>query len=657
MISPKQRPSRLRPSFRPAVEQLETRLAPSVDVLTYHNDNARSGLNNLETVLTTANVNSSSFGRLYNVSVDGYVYAQPLVLTGVAVPGQGTHNLVFIATQHDSVYAFDADNPSAGPIWQTSFINPAAGVTTVPNGDVNSGDIVPEIGILGTPVIDAATGTLYVVAKTKENAGSSNPDYVQRLHALDVATGAEKFGGPTTIADTQWDGTTYTYVSGPSVAGTGDGNVNGVVTFNALRENERPGLLLLNGVVYVSWASHGDNGPYHGWVIGYDAATLQQVSVFNTTPNGGLGGIWMSGAAPAADAAGNIYLATGNGTFDVNTGGKDYGDSAIKLSTSSGLSVADYFTPSNQAALDRSDLDFGSGGVILLPDQSGSHPHELIVADKEGKIFVIDRDNLGQFHSRDTVVQEIPKALRGGAWSMAAYFNGFVYFSGVNDVLKAYQLTNGQLRPVRVRASTTLGFPGATPSVSANGTSNGIVWTLQTDAYASSGPAILHAYNATNLASQLYNSNQNTSRDQLGGAVKFTLPTIANGKVYVGTQYGFAILGLLSTAPKVAVAAAQLTTVSPRTHASGADVWNTAGVPHDQSRTSAADAVFSASALRREPTLPAVVVYAANGRATPNLWDASHGSDRLTSGGVGTADDALLLFRGDLGDHKETTLL
>jgi hypothetical protein len=359
------------------MESLETRIVLSVNVLTYHNDNLRTGLNSQETVLTPQNVNSTTFGKLFEDPVDGQVFAQPLVITGVNVPGRGVHDLVIVATEHDSAYAFDADNPDAVPIWHTSFIDPAAGVTPV-SGSNTQGNVQPEVGITGTPVIAAPTGTIYVVAATQE-VRADGVHFVQRLHALNVATGADVVK-PYTIGDTMFDGSTYTYVIGPSVPGTGDGSVYGVVDFNALREAQRPGLLLLNGTVYVGWASHGDNGPYHGWVLGFNAQTLRPVAggIYNDTPDGSEGGIWMSGAGLAADSSGNIYFSTGNGTFDANLGGSDYGDSAVKLSTSNGLSVSDYFTPSNQAYLDQNDLDFGSGGVMLLPDQPGLYPHLLV---------------------------------------------------------------------------------------------------------------------------------------------------------------------------------------------------------------------------------------------------------------------------------------
>lgn len=627
----------LRSRFRPVVEQLETRLAPSVSVLTYHNDNARDGLNSQETVLTTSNVNSTNFGKLYTVNVDGRVYAQPLVMTGVTINGQ-THNVVFIATEHDSVYAFDADNPSSGPLWQTSFINPSAGVTTVSSTDVNSVDIGPEMGITSTPVIDPATGTLYVVAKTKENpSGGSNPDYVQRLHALDITTGMDNTPAAV-IADTQYDGTNYTYVSGPSVPGTGDGSVNGVVTFNALRENQRPGLLLLNGVVYIAAASHGDNGPYHGWVIGYNATTLQMTSAFNTDPNGGLGGIWMTGNGPAGDSASNIYASTGNGTFDANTGGLDYGDSIFKLSTPGGLAVASYFTPYNQASLAQLDLDLGSGGVILLPDQPGSHPHELVTAGKEGKIYVLDRDNLGGFNATaDQVVQEF-KGLAKSAYSSPAYYNNTVYYHGVGDVLKAYALSGGVLKTIpSSKSKTFFQNPGATPSVSANGTSNGIVWELQTDAWIRGGAAVLHAYDAGNVNRELYNSSQKGTRDKLGAAVKFTVPTIANGKVYVGTQTSFSIFGELGMAANPKPAVVKNAPLVLRPVSSGAELMNMlGGTPALAAK--AVDAVFNASTQQmtthQNDALTATVGMAA---AQANLW-----------GGSGEMDETALAWEGQL---------
>jgi len=526
-----------------------TVVGAQVAVLTYHNDNARTGQNLNETVLTTDNVSPATFGRLFSYPVDGNVYAQPLYVPNVSIPGQGPHDVVFVATEHDSVYAFDADDSGVGLLWQVSFIDLANGVTTVPPEDAQSHDIVPEIGITGTPVIDDGSGTLYVVAATKEVADGS-PHYVQRLHALDIGTGAEQFGGPIVIGDTVFDGRSTTYVSGPSVPGTGDGSVGGQVFFNARRLSQRPGLLLLNGVVYIGWASYSDTSPYHGWVLGYDAQTLVQVAVFNTTPNGGLGGVWMSGGGLAADGDGSVYLSTGNGTFDV-TGSQTpaYGDSVLRLSTDDGVTVADFFTPWNQDVLAAEDQDLGSGGVLLLPDQAGAYPHLLVTAGKNGTIYLNNRDDLGGYQrcgaGCDDVVQVLAGPPIGNCYCTPAYFNNQVYYQGAYDVLKAFPLSDGLLSPSPLSQSNVpFDFFGSTPSISASGSSSGIVWTLQAAAL---GPAILHAYDALDLSHELYSSDR-APADQLDGAVKFTVPTVANGRVYVGTQSSLAVFGLRPSA-------------------------------------------------------------------------------------------------------------
>ena len=555
------------------------------DVWTYHNDNARTGQNLDETELTPATVNKNGFGKLFTQAVDGYVYAQPLYLRGVAVGGKGTHNVVFIATEHDSVYTFDADSnagPNANPLWHVSFINPAMGLTTVPSSlshgqpnDVGTTDIVPEIGITGTPVIDVTAGTLYVVAKTKQVVGGHN-HYVQRLHALDVGSGAEKFGGPAVLAETIADfNQTPQFVSGPTVPGSGESNDgHGHVFLNALKQNQRSGLALVNGVVYVAWAGHGDLPPFHGWVAGYDAGTLKLVGVFNTTPNAvstdgppsGLAGgaVWQSGGAPAADGQGALYFATGNGMF--NPAQKSFGDSVLKLSTDGGhLALADYFTPYDQGKREDNDIDLGSGGVLLLPDQPAPHPHLLVAAGKgstlvtmnngASTIYLLDRDNLGKFHTGDDsqIVQSLPGAIGAnagggdnGAFCTPAYFNNRVYYLGTFDVLKAFEVKGGKLSAAPVsQANQIFPGPGATPSVSANGSSNGIVWVLQTFKFLPLNNAILHAYDANDLTNELYNSDMAGTRDQLGGNVKFTVPTVANGKVYVGTQKALEVFGRL----------------------------------------------------------------------------------------------------------------
>ncbi len=505
-----------------------------VSVTTYHNDNARTGQNLHEWILTPANVNSNEFGRVFVQPVDGYIYAQPLYVPNVSIGGK-THNVVFVATENDSVYAFDADSAAGAnknPLWHVSFINPPAVTTVDSYNDAGCGDLVPVIGITGTPVIDTSTGTLYVVANTKENGA-----FFQRLHALDITTGNEKFGGPVAIQAT--------------VAGTGDGSSGGRISFDALKQNQRPGLLLGGGVVYIASASHCDIGPYHAWVFAYNASNLQQVSVWNSTPNGSDGGVWQGGGGPAADAAG-IYLATGNGTFDVNTGGTDWGDTILKIGGASGrkLRVLSYFTPFNQDVLSQNDTDLGAGGVVLLPDlpAESAHPHLLVQAGKEGSIYLVDRDNMGGYNSTtDQVVQELPGAT-GGIWGMPAYWNNTVYFGAQNDNLKAFSFnanSSGQLSASAVSYSPeSFAFPGPTPSISANGSGNGILWAIQTDAYGSNGAAVLHAYDATNLANELYNSTQNSSRDTPGPAVKFAAATVVHGKVYVGTATQLAVFGL-----------------------------------------------------------------------------------------------------------------
>jgi len=508
-------------------------------VLSYHNDPARDGVNAQEYALTPANVATATFGKLFSCTADAAIYAQPLWVANLNING-GKHNVIFAATVHNTVYAFDADASPCKNYWNKSLMG--AGETFLSNSDVGSSDIFPDIGIIGTPVIDASTSTLYVVSKSKTIGTTCTPatSCFQRLHALSLVNGTEKFGGPANIT------------SAISVPGTGAGSSGGTVTFNTLRQNQRPGLALSNGVVYVAWASHGDQPPYHGWVIGFDKSTLARVATFNANPNGSFGGIWMSGGAPAADALGNLYFLTGNGTFDADSGGLDYGDSTVKLSTSSGLSVAGYFTPADQSTLEGNDTDHGAGGAAILVDQGPTAPHQhlLIGGGKEGNMFLLDRDNMGGYGANFSPADSnaVQKFSVGSAiFSTAAFFNNGLYVAAAGGSLKLYAFNpgTGQFNPAPTSQSgTSFGFPGATPSVSAAGPSNAIVWAMNSNAYGTNnsgsraaGPMILHAYDATNLGTELWNSAMAPSnRDTAGNSVKFTVPTVANGKVYVGTR-------------------------------------------------------------------------------------------------------------------------
>jgi hypothetical protein len=469
-------------------------------------------------------VNVRSFGKLFSNPVDGYLYGQPLYLGAVMMADQEEHNVVYVVTERGSVYAFDAD--TGGPaLWQVSFINPDAGVTTVPYGDDIYGcnQIVPEIGITSTPVIDPASGTIFVVAMTKESGA-----FVHRLHALDVTTGAEKTGSPVEIR--------------ASYPGTADGGTT--VLFQPRNYKQRPGLLLLNGIVYTAWSSHCDAAAYHGWLIGYDAQALAQVAVYNNTPNGNQASFWSGGAGPAADPDGNIYLVGGNGSFDYAMGGANLGESYIKLSTNAGLGVSDYFTPFNYAKLNDDDADVGSAGTALLGDEAGSdaHPHLMVGAGKEGRIYLLDRDNMGQWQegSDSQIVATTEANAIAGLFGNPAYFDHLIYFCGSGDPVKAYSIVNAVLSSAPVSQSAVqFGYPGCVPGISANGTADAIVWVLE--------PAnILHAYDARKLETELYSSDQNRDRDGLGPYVKFTAPLIANGKVYAGTQTSLDVYGLFA---------------------------------------------------------------------------------------------------------------
>jgi hypothetical protein len=509
-----------------------TAVVPSAtDVLTYHNDIARTGQNLNETVLTPSNVTSAKFGKLGFYSVDGLVDAQPLYASSVVVPGNGTHNLLIAATEHDSVYSFDAD--TGATIWQTSMLK--SGETTSDNRGCSQ--VVPEIGVTSTPVIDrtsGANGAVYVVAMSKDGSGN----YHQRLHALDLALGTELFSGPAEIQATY--------------PGTGDDSNGPNVVFDPGQYEERAGLLLMNGVVYTGWASHCDIRPYTGWIIAYNKSTLAQTSVLNVTPNGNEGAIWMSGAGLAADTSENIYFLDANGDFDttLNSSGfpadGDYGNAFMKVSTSSGLAVADYFEMYNQSSENGSDTDLGSGGALVLPDLSdgaGHTMHLAVGAGKDSNLYVVNRDSMGKFNASNntSIYQELTGALPGGVWAMPAYFNNTVYYGSVGSPIQAFTITNAKLSTSAVaHTANSFGYPGATPSISANGASNGIVWAVE-----NSSPAVLHAFDASTL-NELYNSNQAaSSRDHFGNGNKFMVPTIVNGKVFVGTPNGVAVFGLL----------------------------------------------------------------------------------------------------------------
>ena len=511
-----------------------------VNVLTYHDDEARTGEDLNETVLTPQTVNARSFGKIGFLPVKGLVDAEPLYLADLTIQG-AKHNVVFVATEHDVVYAFDAD--TFVTLWQVSLLGP----DEKPSDDRGCGQVKPEIGITSTPVIDpkrGAHGTMYVVAMSKDSSGR----YFQRLHALDITTGAELQGSPEAIRAT--------------FPGTAVPNSHGHVDFDPKQYKERASLLLLHGAVYTSWASHCDFDPYTGWVMANDAATLKQISVLNVTPNGSEGAFWMAGAGPAADPQGRIFLLAGNGTFETTLNAQgfpdkgDYGNAFLELSAMNGrLGVADYFDMHNTVAESDKDLDLGSGGTLVLPDQrdsSGKIWHLAVGAGKDNIIYLVNRESMGKFNPQndDAIYQEIPSTGEensqglggsGGVYSMPAYFNGTIYYGSVDDSIRAFKIENARIvSPAQSKTAITFGYPGATPSISANGNRDGIVWAVENNT-----PAVLHAYDANDLAHELYNSNQERRRDEITGN-KFITPMIANGKVFVGTPSGVAVFGLLA---------------------------------------------------------------------------------------------------------------
>jgi hypothetical protein len=504
-------------------------LALSQDVLTYHNDPGRTGLNDAETILTPANVNPTSFGLKFNLLVDGKVDAQPLFASNVAIPGKTPRNMLIVATEHDSVYAFGAGQ--GDKIWQVSVLKPGE----TPSDPINCDQIVPEIGVTATPVISRTqgpNGAIYLIAMSKDNLGN----YHQRLHALDLATGAELFGGPVDIR--------------ASYPGTGDNSSEGRVVFDPKQQVERPGLLLLNGVIYTAWGSHCDIRPYTGWVMGHNASTLAKESVLNLAPNGSEAAVWMAGAGIAADHSGNLYMLVGNGDFDTTLDANgfpitgNYGNSFVKISTANGLAVADYFAMHNQQQENDADVDLGSGGTIVvpqMPDAIGRLRFLAVGAGKDTNIYLVDRSNMGKFDLNvNHVRQELDGALPGGAWSSPAFFNGKLYYGSVGRPIYAFQFSNARLSagPV-MQTANSFGYPGTTPSISANGVTHPIVWAAENGTV-----AVLHAYYGNTLQ-EIYNSNQALNgRDQFGKGNKFVTPTIANGHVFVGTTNSVAVFGL-----------------------------------------------------------------------------------------------------------------
>lgn len=548
-------------------------------VSTYHNDTARDGVNSREFALSSSTVTTAKFGKLFSCSVSGAIYTQPLWLKGVSIAG-GTHNVIFVATQHDTAYLFDADSSPCVTYWSVNLLDTLHGGTSgespVNWSDVGYcyGDIYPEVGVTGTPVIDTSTNTIYLVSASEANStnpgncSSTSGDFYHRLHALDLGTGSEKYNAPVTIA--------------ASVPGTGDGSTNGMVSFNSQLENNRSGLAESGGMIYVAFSAHEDATPYHGWLLAYSASNVQdQVAIFNTTPNGiggADGGIWAGGGAPAIDSGGDVYVSTGNGIFDElpPPPNDDYGDSIIRLHNFTGdtmngvnLEISGYFTPYNQSTLAENDTDLGSGGVVLFPNLSGSGPtHLLTQVGKQGTIYLVNRDSMGQYNSSNNnqILQSFTAS--NGQWGVPALWHNNLYVGGQYDSVKQFSFNSStKLFSVNVtsHSSESFGYPGTTPSVSSENATRGIVWAIDAShyGYASpnagvncsvvplpsgcSGPAVLHAYNATNLAQEYWNSSQAANnRDRAGNAVKFVPPTIANGKVYVGTRTEVDVYGLLN---------------------------------------------------------------------------------------------------------------
>jgi hypothetical protein len=488
---------------------LTTSSAGLTGFFTFGGNNLRLNQVVNETRLTPSNVNVNTFGKVFTFGpLDGWAFGQPLYAANVNING-ALHNVVYVATMHDIVYAYDADNRQSAPLWQSNLL--MSGATTVPMSDVGQGTLYPEIGILSTPVIDPSSQTIYVAAATKE----PGPTYIWRLHALSLTTGLERSGSPVVI----------------SAAG-----------FNARLELNRSALMLLNGMVYIAFGSYQDVGSYHGWLFAYNAQTLQKAAVLNTTPTGSAGALWNSGSGPAADAAGYIYIATANGSFNASSGGNDIGDSMVKLKLVNGntLSRVDYFTPSDESSLERYDDDYGSGGILLLPDLPNT-PHVALNGSKDQNVYVVNRDSMGHIDATNSqVIQALP--VGSAVFSAPAYWNGKVYLNSTSKPLRAYTLSSGKLIGPASSTAHSMTYPGVTPIVSASGTTNGIVWVLERTNQAND--VELHAYNANNLSTELYNSQLNASRDAIGPGTRFSVPLVYNGRVYVPRENLVTVFGL-----------------------------------------------------------------------------------------------------------------
>ena len=506
-------------------------------VATSQFDNARTGATLTETTLTPANVNARSFGKLGTYKVDGAVYAEPLYVPNVPIPGNGTRNVLYVATEHDAVYAFDADKPGDPPLWQVSFLDERKHIETVPARDANCPFISPEIGITSTPVIDMKTGTLYVLARTMISHTAGHDEYPHTLHALAITTGVEKFGGPKEITATS--------------RGKGDGRENGQIDFNGLRENPRAALTLTNDALYLAWASACDVDPFHGWIMAFDPSTLERKAALNVTPDGSEGGIWQSDTGPAADSDGNVYFAIANGTFDATAAAisgetaSDWGDTLLKVKFDGGkIAIKDSFTPFDQEILSQHDWDLGASGPLLVPDQHNEPKHIVVQPGKNGEVYVINRDKMGGYNKgHDAILQRFSAGQ--SCYTAPVYWNSRVYIACQERPITAYTIEKGQLHAA---AATTLNFenPGATPSISANGNAQGILWAVATKTWdGPARPAILYAFDAAKLGAPLYTSEENAPRDRAADATRFVIPLVANGRVYFGTRNAVEVYGLI----------------------------------------------------------------------------------------------------------------